>query len=165
MKKVQESKWWRYFTDFCNSSSVDNCEYKFVVRLFSLWEEKEKLYPYVLSQAYAKKIEQDIKEKDEFKTESLSDSDYIKLTLEKAKVWAKRNKITENKLGKFLTDSSCQLLALRGEYYKPLFFFSKSFLNRYELTEDDILKKNSIRAFQTKLYDLLKDSLGEDFID
>ena len=164
MKTVQEGKWWAHFRNFCNGSTLENGkEIEFVQRLFDSWEEESKLYPHVLSQEYAKMIERRMKENIE--TEKLSEGDYIKLTLRKANTWAVRNKICDNKLGSFLKNSTCQLLALRGEYYKPIFFFCRSFLDRYELSEDDILKKNSIRAFHQDLYEALKNSLAEDFVD
>ena len=106
-----------------------------------------------------------MKESLSVETKKLGENDYIKATLIKMAEWAKRNHVSENKLGKFITDPGCQMLALRGNFYKPLFFFSKSFLDRYNLTENDVLKKNSIRAFHPTVYDALKISLGDDFID
>lgn len=164
MKTVKEGKWWPHFQSFCDNSTLENGkEAEFIQRLFDSWEENNKLYPYVLSQEQAKMIERRMKENVE--TESLSENDYINLTLRKANTWAIKNRIYNNKLGNFLNNPTCQLLALRGEYYKPLFFFCRSFLNKYKLSEDDVLKKNSIRAFHKDLYEALKRALTENFVD
>ena len=164
MKTVQEGKWWAHFQDFCNSSTLENGkEAEFIQQLFDSWEEEGKLYPHVLSQEYTKMIERRMKETTE--TESLSEDDYIKLTLKKVNTWAVKNRVYNNKLGRFLNDPTCQALALRGEYYKPIFFFCKGFLSKHKLSEDDVLKKNSIRAFHQDLYEALKISLAENFVD
>ena len=165
MKTVQEGKWWNHFVKFSANSVLDDKEEEFIKLLFDLWEGPQKLYPYVLSQEYAKKIEQRMNEKSKFDTKKLNENDYIKLTLVKVNDWAKKNHITENKLGSFLINPTCQMIALRGNLYKPLFLFSKSFLDRYTPTEEEVLKKNSIRAFHPALYDSLKISKGNDFID
>lgn len=167
MKTVKDGKWWEYFTNFCYKSNLeDGQESEFVKRLFDAWDGDEKIYPYVLSQKLAQDVEKSFSEKQVNETESLSENDYINLTLKKATIWAKQNNIYNNKLGKFLNDPVCILRALRGEFYKPLFMFNSNFLNQYgELTEEDILKKNSIRAFHTDLYDILRISLGNDFMD
>lgn len=165
MKTVQESKWWNHFSFFCGKSKLSSGKEKeFVELLFSLWEEKEKLYPYVLSQKLAEDVESRLLENIE--AESFSEMDYINLTLKKASIWAKQNRIYNNKLGCFLSDQACILRAMRGEYYKPLFMFCSDFLNKYgDLTEDDILKKNSIRAFHPEIYEALKIALNAKFID
>ena len=165
MKNVQESKWWNHFTEFCSTSKLGDDEEKFVKQLFESWDSNDKLFPYVLSQKYAKDIESNMLENSGVETKKLSDSDYIRITLMKAAHWATKNHVQNNKIGNFLKDPACQALALRGEYYKPLFFFSKSFLEKYSLTEEDELKKNSIRAFHPLLYISLKSSLAEDFVD
>lgn len=165
MKTVQDSKWWNHFVGFSANSVLDGKEEEFIKQLFNLWEGPQKLYPYVLSQEYARKIELRMKESSSVETKKLGENDYIKATFIKMADWAKRNHVSENKLGKFITDPACQMLALRGNFYKPLFFFSKSFLDKYNLTENDVLKKNSIRAFHPTIYDALKISLGDDFID
>ena len=143
MKNVQDSKWWEHFTKFCYKSKLeDGKECEFIDKLFSLWESDEKILPYVLSQKIAEDAEANLVGKIE--TKEISESDYIKITLKKASVWAKQNRIYNNKLGSFLSDPTCITRALRGEYYKPLFMFCSDFLSRYgELTEEDILKKNS----------------------
>ena len=165
MKTVQESKWWKHFVNFSGNSVLDDKEEEFVKQLFDLWEGPQKLYPHVLSQEYAKKIEQRMKERSKFDTKKLNESDYIKLTLIKVNDWAKKNHVIENKLGNFLNNPACQMIALRGGLYKPLFLFCRSFLGRYTPSEEEVLKKNSIRAFHPALYDSLKISLGNDFID
>ena len=167
MKTVKDSKWWEHFTNFCYKSNLeDGKEKEFIEKLFSAWEEEEKIYPYVLSQKLAEDVESSMFEKTIDETESLTEDDYIRITLKKASVWAKQNNIYNNKLGRFLTDQTCILKALRGEYYKPIFMFCSLFLDKYgSLSEDDILKKNSIRAFHRELYDILKTSLNTNFVD
>lgn len=165
MKTVQDGKWWEHFTKFCSESNIeDGREQEFIDRLFSLWESDNKLLPYVLSQKIAKDVELAILNK--IDTQEISETDYIALTLKKAAAWAKQNKIYNNKLGRFLSDSVCITKALRGEYYKPLFMFCSDFLSRYgSLSEDDLLKKSSIRAFHPELYESLKAALNVKFRD
>lgn len=167
MKTVKTSKWWNHFTGFCYKSRLDDgSEKKFIEKLFAKWDNESKIYPYVLSQKIADDVESSMLGQTIEDTESLSEDDYINLTLKKATIWAKRNNIEENKLGRFLTDQACIMRALRGEFYKPLFMFSSSFLNQYgQLSEEEILKKNSIRAFHPELYDALKASLNVSFVD
>ena len=167
MKTVQESKWWNHFVDFCNKSKLeDGKEESFIEKLFSKWESEEKLFPYVLSQKLAEDVESSFFALNSEDTKSLTENDYINLTLRKASAWAKQNRIYNNKLGRFLTDSACIARALRGEFYKPLFLFCSDFLNQYgEPSEEDVLKKNSIRAFHPELYEILKTSLNVKFVD
>ena len=165
MKTVQEGKWWKHFTDFCDGSGIENGkEQEFIEKLFSSWESDEKLLPYVLSQKIAKDIEFGIVNKVE--TTKISEKDYINITLKKAALWAKQNQVYNNKLGRFLNDPTCIMRALRGEYYKPLFLFCSSFISRYgELSEEDVLKKNSIRAFHPEIYEALKTAINVNFVD
>lgn len=167
MKTVQEGKWWKFFTDFCAESKLSNGdEDRFTEQLFESWEEDTKLYPYVLSQEISKVIENRIIEVKNHEERILADDDYIKITLRKAISWAKENHVINNKIGAFLISNTCILKALRGEYYKPLFMFSKPFLERYgELSEEDVLKKNSIRAFHPDIYNLIRQALNINFVD
>ena len=165
MKSVRDSKWWKHFVNFCYKSRLeDGLEKQFIEKLFFTWDGNGKIYPYVLSQKIAQDVESSLDGKIE--TEEISETEYIKLTLKKVFTWARQNNICDNKLGNFLINPACILRALRGEYYKPLFMFSVPFIERYgELTEDDVLKKNSIRAFHPEVYDMLKQALGAQFID
>ena len=165
MKTVKDGKWWEHFTSFCYKSELeDGREHEFVDKLFSSWESEEKLFPFVLSQKLAQDVELSLTNKVE--TQEISETDYINLTLKKVSIWAKQNRVYNNKLGAFLSDSTCIARALRGEFYKPLFMFCSDFLNRYgEPTEEDILKKNSIRAFHPELYETLKVALNVKFRD
>lgn len=169
MKNVQESKWWKHFTEFAGKSKLsDRDVIDLIERLFFNWKEEDgKLYPFVFSQKIAVDVENDIIASKESKTSALSETDYIKLTLSKASDWAKQNNILNNKFGKFLLDPNCMFRASRGEYYKPLFLFCTDFFNRYSsrCTEDDLLKKKSIRAFHPEIYDMIKKSLMDKFID
>ena len=167
MKTVKDGKWWEYFTNFCYKSNLeDGQESEFIKRLFDAWNDEGKIYPYVLAQKLAQDVEKSFSEKQIEETESLSESDYINLTLKKATAWAKQNNIYNNRLGRFLSDPACILRALRGEFYKPLFLFCSDFAEKNgELTEEDVLKKSSIRAFHPELYEMLKYSLGTKFID
>lgn len=170
MKTVQEGKWWNYFVNFCdNTRLASGIEEKFISQLFESWEEEGKLLPYVLGTEYAKLIEGRILESEEHKENAekpLTEYDYIKLTLRKAIMWGKENQIYVNKIGAFLTSPYCVFKALRGEYYKPLFMFSAPFIEKYgELSEEDILKKNSIRAFHPEIYDLIRHSLDDQFVE
>ena len=167
MKTVQEGKWWNHFANFCSKSKLANgTEEKFISKLFESWEEEGKLFPYVLSTELAKTVEQSLIESDGHIEKVLTENDYIKITLRKAVLWAKDNHIYNNKLGVFLTNPVCILKALRGEYYKPLFMFSAPFVQRYgELSEEDVLKKNSIRAFHPEIYNILKQALGTQFVE
>ena len=165
MKSVKDGKWWKHFLNFCyNSKLEDGREKDFIEELFCAWDSDDKIYPYVLSQKIAKDAELSVAGKR--KTQEISETDYIKLTLKKAAAWARQNKICDNKLGRFLSDSVCITRALRGEYYKPLFMFCSDFLSRYgNLSEDDLLKKSSIRAFHPELYESLKTALNTKFRD
>lgn len=165
MKNVQEGKWWKFFADFCKKSELkDGKEPDFIEKLFSLWEEDAKIYPYALSQEIAKLAEESILERVD--AQEVTEADYIAMTFRKAALWAKQNRVYNNKIGKFLTDPTCILRATRGEYYKPLFMFCSDFLRQYgELTENDVLKKNSIRAFHPDIYEALKTALNEKFVD
>ena len=167
MKTVKDGKWWEHFTKFCYKSNLeDGKEKDFIERLFSAWEEEDKLFPYVLSQKLAEDVEASMSEQTTEETKELTENDYINLTLRKASAWSRQNNIFNNKLGRFLTDPTCITKALRGEFYKPLFMFCSLFLDRYgELSEEDVLKKNSIRAFHKELYDMLKSSLNVNFVD
>ena len=164
---MKESKWWPHFTAFCSKTKLEDeqiCD--FIDNLFDTWEEDEKLYPFVLLQEHGSMAEKRVLGKSDIETEELSENDYINLTLKKVSAWAKQNSIFNNKLGRFLTDRTCIIRALRGEYYKPIFLFCSDFLNSYgPLNEEDILKKNSIRAFHQNLYGTLKIALKEKFVD
>ena len=167
MKTVKDGKWWEHFTKFCYKSNLeDGKEKEFAEKLFAAWENDEKLFPYVLSQKLADDVESSMFDQTADEAETLSEDDYIKLTLKKVAIWAKQNKIYNNKLGSFLNNPVCITKALRGEFYKPLFMFSSSFLNQYgQLSEEEILKKKSIKAFHPELYDALKTSLNVNFVD
>ena len=128
--------------------------------------QEVKLFPYVFSQEISKKVEARILEKSKQEVKALTEDDYINMTLSKAALWAKRNNVLNNKLRRFLLDNTCILKALRGEYYKPIFLFCSDFYDRCnDITEEDLLKKNSIRAFHPQLYEALKEVLREKFVD
>ena len=167
MKTVQDGKWWKFFINFCTESKLaDGSEEEFIKQLFESWDEKGKLYPYVLSQEIAGMIEKRMLSAQEHEEKILTDDDYIKITLRKAMVWAKENHITNNKIGAFLISPVCIMRALRGDYYKPLFMFSEPFLKKYgDLSEEDVLKKSSIRAFHPEIYNILKQALNINFVD
>lgn len=167
MKNVQEGKWWEHFKNFAKSSKLsDEQVNEFLNNLFDSWEGEEKLFPYVFSQEISKKVEARILEKSKQEVKVLTEDDYINMTLSKAALWAKRNNILNNKLRRFLLDNTCILKALRGEYYKPIFLFCSDFYDRCnDITEEDLLKKNSIRAFHPQLYEALKEVLREKFVD
>lgn len=167
MKDVTSSKWWHFFINFCNKSKIqDGYEESFIKMIFGCWDKSTKMYPYVLSTDYAKDKEVEfIGMKDSILT-GMTENEFIKETLNKISLWSRQNKITENKIGKFLTDKVCIYRALRGEFYKPLFLFSAPFLERYgNMCEDDLLKKSSIRTFHKGIYEALRQSLGDDFAD
>lgn len=167
MKNVQEGKWWEHFKNFAKSSKLsDEQVNEFLNNLFDSWEGEEKLFPYVFSQEVSKKVEARILEKSKQEVKALTEDNYINMTLSKAALWAKRNNILNNKLRRFLLDNTCILKALRGEYYKPIFLFCSDFCDRCnDITEEDLLKKNSIRAFHPQLYEALKEVLREKFVD
>ena len=168
MKTIQDSKWWSHFRKFCAKSKLaDGAEENFIIELFNSWDDKsDKIFPYVLSTGFAGDVEEALLDSGNYAKKTLTEEEYIKITLRKAVMWARDNHITNNKIGAFLVSPLCITKALRGEYYKPLFMFSVPFIERYgELTEDDVLKKNSIRAFHPEVYDMLKQALGAQFID
>ena len=165
LNNVKESKWYSHFSNFALTTRLESGdEEKFLDRLFDTQDEV--VWPFVLSQKKAKQIEKNIlDEKTYFKEEKLSEEDYIRETLKNCKVWCKDRKIEKEQLRSFILDPANQLMAERGRFYLPIFLFSRSFLNRHELTEGDILKKSSIRAFHVKVYETLRASLKDDFID
>lgn len=165
LNNVRESKWYPHFSNFALTTRLESGdEEKFLDRLFD--SQDEIVWPFVLSQKKAKQIEKNIlDEKAYFREEKLSEEDYIRETLKNCKVWCKDRKIEKDQLKSFILDPTNQLMAERGRFYMPIFLFSKSFLNKHELTEGDILKKSSIRAFHVKVYEILRASLKDDFID
>lgn len=164
LSTVRDSKWYKHFENFALTTKLEyGDEEKFLDRLF--FNSEDVVWPFVLSQDRAKQIEKNILDEKTYFNSSLSEKDYIKETLKKCKTWCKSKGIKENQLYSFITDDANQLLAKRGRYYLPLFCFSKKFLENYVLSDEDRLKKNSIRAFYTELYEALKVSLKDDFID
>ena len=168
IKKVRDGKWWVHFKNFAYGSKLPNgFEKVFIDKLFdSLADKDDKIYPFVLSQKIAKDVEKSFGDVQIEETESLTENDYIISTLKKASLWAKQNGICDNKLGSFLSNPTCMLKASRGEFYKPLFLFCSDFVNKYGgPSKEEQLKKNSIRAFHVDVYDALRQSLMNKFVD
>ena len=163
LKTVRESKWYPHFEKFALTTRLEDGDIDaFLDRLFS---DDSVIWPFVLSQDRARQLEKNILDEKAHYKQGLSEKDYIKETLKGCKAWCKSKGITENQLGEFMKDPAVQSLADRGRYYMPMFLFSRVFLSKHELTEDDILKKNSLRAFNSSVYEALKVALKDDFID
>lgn len=168
MKKVQDSKWWVHFKNFAYKSKLpDGSEREFIEKLFdALSDKEEKIFPFVLSQEIANKIEKSFNDVQIKETISLTETEYLSTTLKKAVNWANSNGVYNNKLGAFLTNPICMLRASRGDFYKPLFLFCSDYVSKYGIgSEEENLKKSSIRAFHPKLYESIKQSLMDKFID
>jgi hypothetical protein len=167
MKSVENTRWWVSFKTIAERSSLpDGYEQKFVSEVFNLVtnnNESAVVYPTMLISKSGIEAENYLKSQEsQYVKPKMSDVDYIVETFKKAKLWCKKNSITENCLKAFFTDRGIMEMASRGFYYLPLFLFSRPYIMLYG---DDKLQKSAIRAFHPEVYEKLKSSLGDDFLD